>query len=66
MSSLILHAVTWQQVQKALHFKIHSVFIKLLFQYLPEYELEEELAGGGKMENKDTSEDVGDQSDSSM
>ncbi|XP_031987594.1 cilia- and flagella-associated protein 74 isoform X4 [Corvus moneduloides] len=35
-------------------------------EHWEEYELEEELAGGGKMENKDTSEDVGDQSDSSM
>ncbi|KAM7030619.1 cilia- and flagella-associated protein 74 isoform 1-T1 [Acridotheres tristis] len=34
-------------------------------EHWEEYELEEELDGGGKMENKDTSEDVGDQSDSS-
>lgn len=65
MSSLILRSVTWQQIQKALHFKIQSFFIKLLFQYLLEYELEEELDGDGEME-KDTSEDVGDRSDSSM
>lgn len=42
-----------------------SLFIKLLFQYLLEYELEEELDDSGKMESKDTTEDVGDQSDSS-
>lgn len=57
--------MTWQQIWKALHFKIQSLFIKLLFQYLLEYELEEELDGGGKKENKDTSEDVEDHSDSS-
>ncbi|XP_023796221.1 cilia- and flagella-associated protein 74 isoform X2 [Cyanistes caeruleus] len=34
-------------------------------EHWQEYELEEELDDGGKMENKDTSEDVGDQSDSS-
>ncbi|KAI1231504.1 hypothetical protein IHE44_0007957, partial [Lamprotornis superbus] len=34
-------------------------------EHWEEYELEEELDGGDKMENKDTSEDVGDQSDSS-
>ncbi|XP_063273428.1 cilia- and flagella-associated protein 74 isoform X2 [Prinia subflava] len=36
-----------------------------LEEYWKEYELEEELDGGGKMENKDTSEDVADHSDSS-
>ncbi|XP_066059246.1 cilia- and flagella-associated protein 74 [Chamaea fasciata] len=34
-------------------------------EHWKEYELEEDLGGGGKMENKDTSEDVGDHSDSS-
>ncbi|XP_009708092.1 PREDICTED: uncharacterized protein CFAP74 [Cariama cristata] len=33
---------------------------------IPEYKLEEKLAGGGKMGNEDASERVGDKSDSSM
>ncbi|CAN8198676.1 unnamed protein product [Coccothraustes coccothraustes] len=37
-----------------------------LEEHWEEYELEEELDVGGKMENKDTFEDAGDQSDSSM
>ncbi|XP_016159012.1 PREDICTED: cilia- and flagella-associated protein 74 isoform X1 [Ficedula albicollis] len=35
-------------------------------EHWEEYDLEEELDGSGKMENRDTSEDAGDQSDSSM